>query len=344
MLTVDLNRRELLKKAGVLGLGGSAALLGCARAAGSEAHQASDEGMGVLVDLTKCNGCRRCEAACAEANGFEVPTKDELLDESVFQEHRRPGPQTYTTVNRFFGQSAAGGGPATYVKANCFHCLDPACVSACLVGAMQKEPNGAVSYDPWKCMGCRYCMVACPFQIPAYEYENALAPQVRKCTLCSNEGNPNRGDIPACVRVCPKQCLTYGRRADLLTMAHDRITQHPDVYIDHVYGEHEAGGTSWLYVSGVPFEELGFLNIASQAPPRLSEAVQHGVFIHFVPPLAWCGVLGLIMWLFRPEVRPGLAEAAPAESQEAGRELGRASPANGQEDYRDRVPTHARHR
>ena len=102
----------------------------------------------------------------------------------------------------------------------------------------------------------------------------------------------------------------------------DRIAEHPNVYIPHVYGEHEAGGTPWLYISSVPFEELGFLNVDPQAPPRLSEAVQHGVFIHFVPPVAWCGVLGLIMWLFRPEGRRGQAEAAAAEPQEAGRAPG----------------------
>jgi hypothetical protein len=135
--------------------------------------------------------------------------------------------------------------------------------------------------------------------------------------------------------------LTYGQRSDLLRKAHDRIAQHPDVYIDHVYGEHEAGGTSWLYISSVPFEEIGFLNVDSQAPPRLSEAVQHGVFIHFVPPVAWCGVLGLIMWLFRPEGQRALAETMPTESRGERRELAKATPFNHQEARKPRAPTHA---
>ena len=277
------------------------ASLGCGLAHASEGHQVSDDGDGVLVDLTKCNGCRQCEAACREVSGFEVPSKEELLDESVFAERRRPGPRSYTTVNRFSRQAANGEAAPVYVKANCLHCLDPACASACLVGAFRRQPNGAVLYDASKCMGCRYCMVACPFQIPTYEYDNAFTPQVRKCTFCSNEGNPNKGGIPACVQACPKQCLVFGKRSELLVNARSRIERYPDQYLPHIYGEHEAGGTSWLYLSAVPFEELGFLNIDSAAPPRLAEAIQHGVFNHFIPPAAWCGVLALAMWLTRPE-------------------------------------------
>ncbi len=273
--------------------------------------------MGVLVDLTKCNGCRQCEAVCQEVAGFAVPTKEELLDESVFGERRHPGPRSYTTVNKFRTQGDETDNGSVYVKANCLHCNDPACVSACLVGALRKEANGAVSYDAWKCMGCRYCMVACPFEMPTYEYGNVWTPQVRKCTLCSNEGNPHKGGIPACVQACPKQCLIYGKRSELLEQAHARIDRHPDVYIDHVYGEHEAGGTSWLYISGVPFDELGFLKVDPAAPPHLSETIQHGVFNHFIPPVAWCGVLGLAMWLTRPE--PPRDIEAPPEHRHSDR-------------------------
>lgn len=187
-----------------------------------------------------------------------------------------------------------------YVKANCLHCLRPACVSACLVGAMRRQPNGAVTYDAWKCMGCRYCMVVCPFEIPKYEYDNALAPQVRKCTFCCDKGNPHRGSTPACVLVCPKQCLIYGRRDELLSRARSRIKRHPYRYIEHVYGEREAGGTSWLYLSGTPFQQIGFLRVDSKAPSHLSEAIQHGVFKHFVPPVAWAAALGIAMWMSRP--------------------------------------------
>ena len=304
---VRVNRREFLKQAGLVGVSGSVLGLAADGALASEAHLVSDDSMGILVDLTICNGCRRCEAACQRAAGFEAPSEEALRDRSVFEKQRNLGPEQWTVVNRFPTGGGQAGAGATYVKANCFHCVDPACVSACIVGAMKKQPNGAVTYDAGRCMGCRYCMVACPFEIPTYEYENVLTPEVRKCTFCSNEGHPNKGGVPACVQACPKECLTYGKRSELLERAHAKIKEHPDVYVDHVYGEHEAGGTSWLYLSSVPFEEIGFLNIDPEAPPRLSEVIQHGVFKHFMPPVAWCGVLGLAMWVTRPEAdhQPG---------------------------------------
>ena len=313
---MDNNRRDFLKKMGLFGLGGSIGGLGGATARASTARRILESWHGVLVDLTKCNGCRQCEAACQRAAGFEAPTPEELKDTSVFTRTRRLGPRSYTTVNEYPLPSAEGEKPSIFVKSNCLHCNDPACASACLVGALRKEPGGAVSYDAWKCMGCRYCMVACPFQIPTYEYDNVFTPQVRKCTLCFDQKNPKSDDVPACVKACPKECLTYGKRSELLERAHEKIKQHPGTYIDHIYGEHEAGGTSWLYLSGVPFEKLGFLNVSPEAPPRLSEAIQHGVFKHFVPPVAWCGVLGLAMWL----TRPGPIQAPDAPSVDKRRE------------------------
>jgi formate dehydrogenase iron-sulfur subunit len=314
---VDISRRAFLKKAGIAGAGSVALAAGIEEAAASGPVPHSEDWVGVLVDLTKCNGCRRCEAACKKANGFETMTKEDLADISVFETHRRQDPRSYTTVNEFHCPDRSGGSKAVYVKNNCLHCVDPACVSACLVKAMQKQPNGAVTYDPWKCMGCRYCMVACPFQIPAYEYDKVLTPQVRKCTFCMNEGNPHKGGIPACVQVCPMECLIYGKRDDLITLAHKKIRENPERYIDHVYGEREAGGTSWLYISGVPFEQLGFVKAKSSAAPRLTEAIQHGVFKHFVPPIAWCTILGMAMWLTKPETEEEGGEQSPSSVPQA---------------------------
>ncbi len=319
---MDVNRREFLSRLGLAGVGGSLACLGCDSAQAAEPPSDLSEGRGVLVDLTKCNGCRRCEAACRSAAGFDVPTEEELKDRAVFAEYRRPGPDSLTTVNRFAVEDGRNGDRQVYAKSNCLHCLDPACASACLVGAIQKQPNGAVTYEAHKCMGCRYCMIACPFQVPAYEYANALTPQVRKCTFCSNEGNPNKGGVPACVQACPKESLTFGTRSELLGRAHEKIRQHPDMYIDHVYGEHEVGGTSWLYLSNVRFEELGFLDLGSEAPPRLTEAIQHAVFKQWMPPLALFGTLGVIMWLSRQQQVQAAEQSAHAgalpvdESQE----------------------------
>jgi hypothetical protein len=155
-------------------------------------------------------------------------------------------------------------------------------------------------------------MVACPFEIPTYEYDNVFTPVVRKCTFCVNGGGLDTETVPACVRACPKECLTYGKRSELLARARAKIAASPDVYVDHIYGEHEVGGTSWLYLSPVPFEEADFLPLDSHAPPRLTEVIQHGVFRHFVPPVAWCGLLGLAMLLTKPDRTPD-----PSASQQA---------------------------
>jgi ferredoxin len=175
-------------------------------------------------------------------------------------------------------------------------------LSACLVGAFRKLEDGPVIYDAWKCMGCRYCMVACPFGIPTYEYDNLFTPQVRKCTLCADDGNPYKGKLPACVKICPQDVMTYGRRSDLLEVAHEKVRAEPEVYQDHIYGEHEAGGTSWLYLMPRQYSitELDFLELDSAAPPRRTESIQHGVFKYFVPPVAWYGLLGAVMWVSRP--------------------------------------------
>jgi Fe-S-cluster-containing dehydrogenase component len=385
--------------------------------------------MGVLVDIPNCIGCRQCEAACREANGFEALTDEYVQDKSQFAEYRRPGPHYYTTINsspnrplfrlaedlaadldravrihprrleldkllretqeaaarsrtpaearslraevdrlqaekdameaaisdrlaeafarqgtvlspdagvtsgklgqrwqvdnagesylvkREAGALAVCEDGPIYVKTNCFHCNDPACVSACLVAAFAKEADGSVSYNPARCMGCRYCMVACPFQIPAYEYDNPITPQVRKCTLCQNEGNPKKGGIPGCVSICPKECLTFGKRSDLLVRARAKIEDDPGLYSDHIYGEHEVGGTSWLYLmpKELSVEELGFLDLGDSAPPMRTERIQHGIFKYFIPPLAWFGLLGAVMWVSRPTGSGGAGESAEGE-------------------------------
>lgn len=172
--------------------------------------------------------------------------------------------------------------------------------------------TGPVTYDAWKCIGCRYCMVACPFQIPANDYHDALTPQVRKCQLCCQR--IEKGAQPECVATCPQQAMAFGRRSDLLELAREKIKKQPTNYVEHIYGEHEVGGTSWLYLSSVPFEQIGFLKLPSAAPPEVTEAIQHGVFKYGIPPLVLYGLLGGIMALTRPR-RPAEVEQA-IEAQE----------------------------
>jgi Fe-S-cluster-containing dehydrogenase component len=246
---MEFSRRSFFKIAGVTAGAGLVAG-GTARAETASA----DDKPGVLVDTTRCVGCRACEAACAEANGLPAPPEGE----DVLAQRRDTSQTAFTVINR----TEAPGGGDRFGKKQCMHCISPACASACPVRALDKQPSGPVTYDPSKCMGCRYCMVACPFEIPKYEYESAV-PRVRKCSFCAPR--QARGLPPACAEVCPSGALTFGTRHELLEEAKRRIYAPGARYVRHVYGEHEAGGTSWLYVSDVPFERLA---LATGMPDR----------------------------------------------------------------------------
>jgi ferredoxin len=192
------------------------------------------------------------------------------------------------------------------------HCSDPSCVSACIVGALTKQENGAVIYDAAKCIGCRYCMVACPFQVPAYEYMNAFTPQVRKCTFCYQY--VKKGGLPACAQVCPREVMTFGKRKDLLRLARWKMKNNPGRYVNHIFGEHEVGGTSWLYLASEPFETIGFPKVGVKAPPRLTESIQHGLFQYFAAPIILFATLGGIMG-----ITGFLKEARDTSDEDAGK-------------------------
>ena len=266
----------------VAAVGAGAAAAGSAAAtAGGAAGEGGADGAGMLVDTTLCVGCRACEAGCAEANANPPPSdKDD-----VFASPRETSTTAFTVVNK-------AADTKRFAKRQCMHCLSPACASACPVRALDKKPDGPVTYDPSKCMGCRYCMVACPFEIPKYEYD-ALAPRVRKCTFCAHR--QEAGLKPACAEVCPSGALTFGRRSELLEVAKTRIYTNPSRYIHHVYGEHEAGGTSWLYISDVPFEKLALRTGMPEAsyPGLVAGALGAPPFVMTLwPPL----LMGLYMF------------------------------------------------
>jgi len=206
---------------------------------------------GMLIDLTKCVGCRGCQVACKEWN--ELPAEPTTWQGS-YENPPELKWNTYTKV-RFVEGETNGHFFWRFVKTQCMHCLEPACVSACPVGAMVKTNEGPVIYDEKKCMGCRYCMLACPFQVPKFEWHLAL-PSIKKCVFCFDR--ISAGKKTACSTTCPSKALEFGEYNDILKIAEDRITKNPDKYINYIYGKDEVGGTSWLYISGIPFEELGF--------------------------------------------------------------------------------------
>ncbi|GAB4370310.1 MAG: hypothetical protein Kow00128_17260 [Deltaproteobacteria bacterium] len=278
-----ITRRTCLK---ALTAAGTAAVAGGAgRAHAYRNFEGWPNRFGMLVDLSECVGCRSCEAACNRANGLPAP--EVPFDESsVFERKRRPTAKAYTVVNRY---SPDGSDGPVYRKVQCNHCNEPACASACPVRAYTKTPEGAVLYNPDVCFGCRYCMVACPFYVPAYDYASALSPRVQKCTFCHER--VRAGGIPACAEACPVEALRFGRRKDLIRLARERIRNHPGRYVDHLYGEHEAGGTSWLYLSPVPFEQVDF----PRDLPATPLVEQTKGFLSAVPLVLvlWPAVLGL---------------------------------------------------
>lgn len=229
----------------------------------------------ILFDTTLCVGCKGCEEACAASHGLPY--------DEVIAAEARPSAHKLTVVlerNGVFGRRL------------CMHCGDPTCVSVCPVGALKKTGEGPVVYDEERCMGCRYCMLACPFGIPKYEWAETL-PGIRKCNMCSDR--VAAGQPTACAEICPSGATLFGEREDLLEEARRRLRENPDQYVQHIYGETEVGGTSVLMLSSIPFEEFGYRpDMAEEPLPMLTYRV-----LSRIPDLVLVGgvLLGGIWWI-----------------------------------------------
>jgi formate dehydrogenase iron-sulfur subunit len=271
-----MDRREFLRAIGI----GFAGLSGAQMLSPGRVRAADKEFFGVLTDTTRCIGCRSCEAACAETNNLPAP---DMQDMDVFNRRRTTTTTQLTVVNRY--QTTGGD---VFVKTQCMHCVQPACVSACLVKAMKKTEEGAVTWAE-NCMGCRACMFSCPFNVPKFEHDSP-APKIVKCSLCWER--TSRGGVPACVEACPQEALVFGTRRDLLEESRARIYKDPARYVHHVYGEHEIGGSCWLYLSGVPFDQIGFrTDLAATALPEHTKGFLYSVpFVLVLWPLFLLGV------------------------------------------------------
>lgn len=224
----------------------------------------------ILVDVTRCIGCQACAEACQEANALPEHAA-KRLDARTF---------TYLSTCRVRGKEH-------HVRRLCMHCLDPACVSVCPVGALARTPGG-VSYDPARCMGCRYCLMACPFDVPTYEWRSRK-PRVRKCEMCRH-----RPDGPACTEVCPEEATVSGTRAAMLAEARRRLRKEPNKYHRHIYGLAEVGGTSVLTIGPAPPAAMGLHRVMNRAMSSLTWDA-----LHHVPDIVLFGALALggLYWL-----------------------------------------------
>ncbi len=255
---------------------------------------------GILIDAAQCIGCKLCVTACQEANNLPIDNRVAALS-----------PVALTFVDFKNVTTEAQTPVVKPIKLQCMHCQDPACVSVCPVGALYKKQNGAVAYDADKCIGCRYCMAACPFGIPRYDW-NSPNPKINKCAQnCIADG---KRTIPACVQVCPVKALYYDKRENILAIAKDRIKQNPDKYVNHIYGEKEVGGSSVLYLSAVPFKQLGFRTDLPTGPlPELTWNAQEkipgvvGILVTLLSTIAW--------WTHRSEAKK-LVEAPVPVTEE----------------------------
>lgn len=253
----QINRRDFLK---ISGLAVGCSLLASKSAKASAPSKNPEDAVAMLYDSTICVGCNACTNACRDWNG----TQDETDERGYYDAPQELTSDTWTLIQLY----KEDNGNYAFVKRQCMHCLDPGCVSGCPVHALEKTHEGPVTYDPDRCIGCRYCQYTCPFHVPRFEWDERK-PLVTKCTFCNDRLAV--GDGPACAEICPTGALIWGKRAELVSEAEGRIKSEPDRYVDHIYGKDDAGGTSVLYLSAVPFEKLGLENLGTEPIPKLSE-------------------------------------------------------------------------
>jgi len=274
-----VDRRALLK-----GLTAAAAATAAAPAVASRRREAPPDAVGMLYDATLCIGCKTCVVACRKANNLEYEPHSSLWDDPVDLSGRTKN------IIKVYHE----GERISYMKQQCMHCLDPGCVGACMMSSFQKREHGIVTWKGERCIGCRYCAVACPYNIPKFEWDKAF-PLVVKCEMCSHR--IAEGGIPACCEVCPRKAVIYGRYTELLDEAKRRLAAQPERYYPKVYGEKDGGGTQVLYLTAreVPFDRLGLPDLGEEPVPELVRTVQHGIYKGFIAPVALYVVLGAVM-------------------------------------------------
>lgn len=285
---MDVNRRDILK-----GLFGGTAIAGAVASAlpvrGSETEvQPQADAVGLLYDATRCIGCRACMPACQNANGLKPDVGE---SGGLYMQPETLNAHTKNLIKLYV---AADGHERSFIKQQCMHCVDPACVSGCPMNALQKGPLGVVGWSPSLCIGCRYCQIACPFNVPKFEWDT-INPKIVKCELCRHIVGTTQTQ-PACTKVCPSHAVIYGKRTDLLAEAHRRIKEHPGMYFqDRVYGEFEGGGTQCLILSHVDFAKLGLPALGKESGPAQVRQVSKFIYRSFLTPIVLYGGLAGVM-------------------------------------------------
>ena len=284
----DITRRDFLKVTGAItgGLTAAGALTNNALASSSDRDIPLEDQKALLYDATYCVGCRECELACKEDNHLKEEDVDDLSG------------NTFTLIKLYQSED---GTESSFREYQCMHCVEPACVISCPVGALEKSDEGPVLYEPLKCIGCRYCMQACPYGVPAYDWSESY-PLIAKCDLCYD-----RTDGPACATACTPGALISGTRGELLKIAKERIAENPGKYYDdRVFGEHDGGGTSFLILSGVAFDKIGLPPLSEDSIPDYGHTATKAV------PYIFGGAAGFMALAYR-------ATMTAEERQELGK-------------------------
>ena len=285
---MTLGRRTLLKGMAVVGAAGAASALPTEASASERPHVKGDD-VGMLYDTTLCIGCRACVTKCKEAN--DLPANRSA--DGIYDAPERLDGTTKNVIQ----VAQLGGDKWSFMKAQCMHCADPACVSVCMAGALHRTAGGIVAYEASTCVGCRYCQVGCPFDVPKFEWSKAL-PRIVKCELCRHRADPKKTGAlavanPACCEACPREAVVFGTMSQLKGIAKARQAAHPERYAAKVYGEHDGGGTHVLYLTAkdVTFEALGLPELGDESPAAPAEHVQHGMYKWFALPTLLYGTL-----------------------------------------------------